>query len=157
LLNGVLITGRSNSSGKRCPVVAFASGQHGPDGSRQFIRNRRNDHTVRSARDQSSDPVRVCAPSDDGARAMHQQGTQIGIAALGDAQLPYSSSCACLPRHQPQPGSKFSPRLEACWIPHRSNCSTHLAHGSGHQCGHQHCPSRWCHGQAHLGSTFVCS
>lgn len=54
---------------------------------------------------------------------MHQQGTQIGIAALGDAQLPYSSSCACLPRHQPQPGSKFSPRLEACRIPHRSNCS----------------------------------
>ncbi len=24
---------------------------------------------------------------------MHQQGTQLGIAALGDAQLPYSSSC----------------------------------------------------------------
>jgi hypothetical protein len=116
LLNGVLITGRSNSSGKRCPVVAFASGQHGPDVSCQFIRNRSNHHTVGSAPDQSSDPVRVCSPSDDGARAIRQQGTQIGIAALGYSQLPYSSSCACLPRHQPQPSSKFSPRLGACRI-----------------------------------------
>ncbi len=73
----------------------LSAGQHCPDRSRQLVRDGGDGHAIRSALQQSCQPwpCRAIIRSDhDGSRTMHEERSQVGIAALADAELPDPSA-----------------------------------------------------------------
>ena len=93
----------------------LAAGEHCPDGSRKLIGRCGHDHVVGPAFHQLRQPRPMLRAwrSDDGSGPVHEQGSQVGVTALADAQLTHSPASAALARHHTDPGGELAGILEA--------------------------------------------
>lgn len=97
---------------ERCRVIGLVPGEHGPEGARQLVRHGGHNHVVRASPEQRIQPGHMPMPQDHRPRAMHEQGAQIDVPSLGEAQLPNPAAGAALSRYQAEPGRELAAGLE---------------------------------------------
>ena len=94
----------SMGRGKGRGAITLTRGQYRPDGPRKLVGGCRHGNAVRASRQLACHPLLSFSFGNDCPRPTHQQGSQVRIASLGDAQLANPTSGASLSRHQAKPG-----------------------------------------------------